>query len=387
MSGTIAQNPNRQSGTIGSIPSATKSASSPTKTTNPSSGVGAEWINTTSGAIFICTDATANDNTWIAQTGSPASIGDRGIWLGGSEATYTFAITIYNTIDYISINTLCDSALFGDLSARKYEVTGVSNGTNGRGVACGGLLWYTAIPGGTITYNTMEYVTINTPGNVTDLGDMTSAYYSMGGCSNATNDRGILWGGQPGGGGNSHIDYFTITSTANATNFGNKTVATRYSAATDNGTDDRGVSSGGDGSTTGYDTMEYVTISSAGNATDFGNLTQARFQLAATSNSVNNRGVVAGGTKDGTIYNIIDYFTINTTGNATDFGDLTLARKEMPGLSNGTGERGVFGCGNPAGTARKRMDYITINSTGNATVFGAMRRDAIETGSASDCGT
>jgi hypothetical protein len=33
------------------------------------------------------------------------------------------------------------------------------------------------------------------------------------------------------------------------------------------------------------------------------------------------------------------------------------------------------------------MDYITINSTGNATVFGAMRRDAMETGSASDCGT
>ena len=59
----------------------------------------------------------------------------------------------------------------------------------------------------------------------------------------------------------------------------------------------------------------------------------------------------------------------------------------MSALSNGTGERGVFGSGDPAGTARKRMDYITINSTGNATVFGAMRRDALETGSASDCGT
>ena len=387
MSGTIAQNPNRQSGAIGSIPSATKDAGNPTKTTNPSSGVGAEWINTTSGAIFICTDATTNDNTWIAQTGSPISIGDRGLWIGGASGTFADAESVYNTIDYISINTLCDSTLFGDLAARKYEATGVSNGTNGRGVTCGGLVWYSGIPGGQVNYNSMEYVTINTLGNVTDLGDMTSAYYSMSGCSNATNDRGILWGGQPPGGGNSHIDYFTITSTANATNFGNKTVATRYSAATDNVTDDRGVSSGGDGATTGYDTMEYVTISSAGNATDFGNLTQARMQVAATSNSVNNRGVVDGGTKDGTIYNIIDYFTINTTGNATDFGDLTLARKEMPGLSNGTGERGVFGCGNPAGTARKRMDYITINSTGNATVFGAMRRDALETGSASDCGT
>ena len=211
MSGTIAQNPNRQSGAIGSIPSATKDSGDPTKTTNPSSGVGAEWINTTSGAIFICTDATANDNTWIAQTGSPISIGDRGIWVGGGVGIFTVETNIWNTIDYISINTLCDSALFGDLSSRKYEMTGVSNGTNGRGVACGGLIWYSGAS--TISYNTMEYVTINTLGNVTDLGDMTSAYYSMSGCSNATNDRGILWGGQPGGGGNTHIDYFTITST------------------------------------------------------------------------------------------------------------------------------------------------------------------------------
>jgi hypothetical protein len=85
MSGTIATNPNRQSGTIGPVPSAIKDSGDPTKTTNPSSGVGAEWINTTSGVIFMCTDATTNDNTWIAQTGSPISIGDRGLWMGGSN--------------------------------------------------------------------------------------------------------------------------------------------------------------------------------------------------------------------------------------------------------------------------------------------------------------
>jgi hypothetical protein len=386
MSGSITQNPNRQSGTIGSIPSATKDSSNPTKTTNPSSGVGTEWINTTSGALFICTDATTNSNTWIAQTESPISIGNRGIWMGGTDGIYANEQAIYNSIDYISINTLCDSTLFGDLAARKYEPTGVSNGTNGRGVACGGLLWYTSIPGGQVNYDSMEYVTINTLGNVTDLGNMTSTYYSMSGCSNATNDRGILWGGQPAGGGNTHIDYFTITSTANAADFGDKTVATRYSAATDNGTGDRGVSVGGDGATTGYDMMEYVTISSAGNATDFGNLTQARMQLSATSNSVNNRGVVAGGAKDGTTYNIIDYFTINTTGNAIDFGDLTLARKGLSALSNGIGERGIFSSGDPV-AGRQRMDYITINNTGNATVFGSMRKPTLTLGSASDCGT
>ena len=196
MSGTIAQNPNRQSGAIGSIPSATKDSGDPTKTTNPSSGVGTEWINTTSGAIFICTDATANDNTWIAQTEVPAGVGDRGVWCGGARGDYVGADSIYNTIDFVTINTLCDSALFGELTGPKYESAGCSNGTNGRGVNGGGTDWYTGIPSAT-TYDVMEYVTISTVGNATDLGNMTGSHNSRGSCDNATNDRGFFWGGQP----------------------------------------------------------------------------------------------------------------------------------------------------------------------------------------------
>ena len=195
MSGKIAQNPNRQSGVIGSIPSATKDSSNPTTTTNPSSGVGTEWINTTSGAIFICTDATANDNTWVAQTGSPIGIGDRGCWVGGSNNLYASQADVYNTIDYVTINTLCDSTLFGDLTGAKYESAGCSNGTNGRGVNGGGVNWYSGIPS-TVYYDVMEYVTIASLGNATDLGDMTAAHNSRGGNSNATNDRGLWWGGQ-----------------------------------------------------------------------------------------------------------------------------------------------------------------------------------------------
>ena len=195
MSGTIAQNPNRQSGAVGSIPSATKDSGNPTETTNPSSGVGAEWINTTSGAIFICTDDTTNNNTWIAQTGTPIGIGDRGCWAGGSDGAYASIDAVYDTIDYITINTVCDSALFGSLTGPEYETTGCSNGTNGRGVNGGGTDWYSGIPSATY-YDVMEYVTIGTLGNATDLGNMTASHNSRGGNSNATNDRGLWWGGQ-----------------------------------------------------------------------------------------------------------------------------------------------------------------------------------------------
>ena len=46
------------------IVAATISASDPTISTNPSGGVGTEWNNSTSGEMFICTDATAGTNVW-----------------------------------------------------------------------------------------------------------------------------------------------------------------------------------------------------------------------------------------------------------------------------------------------------------------------------------
>ena len=47
------------------LPGVTKNASDPAIATNPSGGVGSVWQNTTSGAMFICTDATAGGNVWI----------------------------------------------------------------------------------------------------------------------------------------------------------------------------------------------------------------------------------------------------------------------------------------------------------------------------------
>jgi hypothetical protein len=42
----------------------TKSASDPAIDTNPAGGVGTVFLNTTSGEMFCCTDATAGSNFW-----------------------------------------------------------------------------------------------------------------------------------------------------------------------------------------------------------------------------------------------------------------------------------------------------------------------------------
>ena len=48
----------------GTVSSITKNASDPAINTNPSGGVGTMWLNTTTGEMFSCTDATTNANVW-----------------------------------------------------------------------------------------------------------------------------------------------------------------------------------------------------------------------------------------------------------------------------------------------------------------------------------
>jgi len=50
--------------TVNGLDDATVSGSDPTKTTNPASGVGTLWLNSTSGEVYVCTDATTNVNIW-----------------------------------------------------------------------------------------------------------------------------------------------------------------------------------------------------------------------------------------------------------------------------------------------------------------------------------
>ena len=42
----------------------TESASDPAANTNPSGRLGTLWLNTTSGEMYCCTDATADANVW-----------------------------------------------------------------------------------------------------------------------------------------------------------------------------------------------------------------------------------------------------------------------------------------------------------------------------------
>ncbi|RLE64921.1 MAG: hypothetical protein DRJ47_06500 [Thermoprotei archaeon] len=251
---------------------------------------------------------------------------DRGLFGGGNNES-----SLLNTIEYVTISSPGNAASFGYLGAEKEALAATSNGTNDRGIFGGGY-------DGSNRLRVTEYVTISsTPTvNATTFGNLTEARQTLAATSNGTNDRGIFGGGFNAADEITNtIDYVTISSPSNATNFGDLTVSRYWLAATSNGTDDRGIFGGGHNGNPD-NTIDYVTISSPSNASDFGDLSAARYALAATSNGIDNRGVFGGGNTTEGIVGTIDYVTISSapTVTASYFGDLTTARRNLAATSN-----------------------------------------------------
>lgn len=117
----------------------------------------------------------------IATPGNSQDFGDltsaRNNWAGLSDKTRgLFAGGGANVIDYITVSTPGNASDFGDaisLNAGYENVGMMSCANNTRGV------W----GGGTANgdYNTIQYVTIQTLGNAADFGDLTSARYNQNG--------------------------------------------------------------------------------------------------------------------------------------------------------------------------------------------------------------
>jgi hypothetical protein len=154
MSGKVTDNIGTGSGVISAPVTSTESSSDPVTSTNPATGVGTEWHNTTSGEIFICTDATAGANVWTTQLVRNV-YGSRACFGGGGTS---------NVIDYIAIDAPADAADFGDLLTGRGNFDATDNGQTGRGVFMGG--------GGSTYTDTIEYITISSPGNSTDFGEI-----------------------------------------------------------------------------------------------------------------------------------------------------------------------------------------------------------------------
>ena len=337
----------------------TKNASDPAIDTNPSGGLGQLFLNTTSGEMYVCTDATTDANVWTnvgPGTGAilplPDYYGPRGLTGGGDlNVVANYAGAAY--IEYMTIQTTGNAAHFGDFHGPGRDaIDSTSNGTRG--------LWLGGYQGGAVVNNDIDYVTCATIGNAADFGNLTVPRQQPGGAANVT--RAVTAGGYCNSCGQNTqntMDYVTVATLGDAHDFGDATTQRwgNHGVASET----RIVFSTG-----GYNAaslMDYITIATLGNAQTFGNfisMSDGGFCGDGT------RGVHIGGAN-------MEYITIATLGNATNFGTAATYGSNPYGGSVCTdGSRGVHigGAINSPQASHKNMDYITIATLGNSTTFG-----------------
>jgi len=283
-----------------------------------------------------------------------------GLFMGG----HTQNVGYTTQIDRITIDTLDSAVDFGDLNVARGWTMAVADAT--RGVCAGGGAYKDEI----------AYVTIagSVGGTATDFGDLNENREQPGACCNAT--YGLFCGGYKGGGNAgvmSSVDVITIQTTGDATDWGDlSTGFMETKGASTAGVFDNSHGMLFSGSQGGVNMsnvhIDYLAISASGSGATFGDCSVVRRDPGALANET--RALVCAGQGDGVYHKSIDYFTVATTGSYTDFGDITNLGKGMNGCNNST--RGVFGGGqdSPSGTYTDRCEYITIASASNATTWG-----------------
>jgi len=183
----------------------------------------------------------------------------------GSAGSGPYART--NVIQYITISHTGDALNFGDLGVARSDFDGCSSPT--RGVFGGGGTSPSAGDRG----NIIDYVTIQTLGNSADFGDLSAVRSHLDAGSNAV--RGIFVQGintTPSTTPVNTLDYVTIATQGNAVDFGDATTATLTYGRAVSTSPTRLVAACGGYSSSPYNinVMDYVEIMTTGNTIDFG---------------------------------------------------------------------------------------------------------------------
>ena len=240
--------------------------------------------------------------------------GERGVFAGGGRSNGPYC----GDSRYISISTPSNSTAFGSVDNRVSQ--GGASG-RGRGLIFGG---HSGSWGSRSTYADIDYVTIATPGNVTNFGNLTASRTGAEGCSNGTRALSISGRVHSTTAGNyaQNVDYVTIATTGSAADFGDLIAPWSYGTYCASGDGVYAVTLSFEGSN--HADFLYFNISTPGNATKWGDARPATGvynPAAGDSCSASNgiRGVYGGG-YSGNINHSIDYITFATPSNGLQFG-------------------------------------------------------------------
>ena len=340
---------------ITSMPGATKNASDPTISTNPSGGVGSEWHNTTSGEAYICTDATAGENVWTnvgEGSGNIQFFHGKGTNFGYCVGGYPPHTNLIQKYSYASDSDAVDAGQDMNIS-NSVEAGSSSSATHGYMV-----IWAAAVFSGAGKVTKFQF---NTSNIMTTVGNLST------GSTNRTQIIGTMsstYGYGMGGGEPTELDViekFPFASDTNATDVGNLTQARRLGAGTCSIT--HGYYAGGSQQPPFYNIIEKWAFATDANATDVGDLTRS-IGFMNTGVQSATYGYCAGGSSPNS--NVIEKWSYATDGNATDVGDLLDSVNSMSATSSETYGYRQGG----SGPYSDRIDKWSLSTDGNATDVG-----------------
>ena len=285
------------------IVSATISASDPTISTNPSGGLGTEWLNSTSGEMYILTDATAGANVW---TNVGAGSGNIDPWaFQGTSYGYTCGGTspVTNIIDKYSFTSDANATDVGDMLYGAQGMCGGKSTTYGYGA------------GGEPSKVDINKFPLASDSNATDVGDLAVGRNSSASCF--TNTHGYMGGGYIGSSTNTNqIERNSFASDGNSVDTTQDLFESIYNNSGTNSST-HGYSAGGH--TTGWtNTIQKFQFDTSNAGTDVGNLLTATG--GSTGSSSTTYGYEVGGYPGNT--NQIEKYSYSSDGNSVDVADL-----------------------------------------------------------------
>lgn len=315
---------------------------------------------------------------WTGDNPAPTEIpfgGDRGIVMGGR---IVYQGTTVSSIDQFDItNPVSNATAFGSLIGvtERMGSSAVSNQT--RVVTFGGTpLSYSGTIGQNLEYNYSQYITVATPGNATTFGNFQ---YRMNGQMFSDGTYGVYAGGAtkraPEGGGNvvetpyTNRYRITIDTLGNASGYGNLSTARYDGAGCSDGT--YGLVAGGySSSSTRLQSIEYMTVATGSSGTNFGNMLNSCIEVSGCANHTYGMFFGGQGTGGGSTYTDgIEYVTVATPSNSIDFGSLTQTIQYPAASGNVT--RAVRMGGKPSNSSGSNViDYWEFDTPGDATDFG-----------------
>ena len=317
--------------------------------------------------------------------------GDRGILAGAGGS----GGTPRQQIEYWSMSTGGTAQSFGNL-------TGVSKDMSGGMSNAYRIVFGSRNTDASHVFprRSMDYITVATTGNAVDFGDDIDDYYG-GSAASSNGTVGVQTGGNLPTGNAYPNNYstsmqkmrkITIDTPGNATETGDMGIKLWAIGAAGDAT--RGLYAGGinrsnyqSGPAVSVASIKYFSYATANSAYQFGNLNgmggSAWDNVGGASDET--RSIFAGGYVRTNYYqvqqtayaanaNVIHYVTTQTTSNAYDFGDLVhWCYLTSGGCTDGTTAQFAGGFGkatNQPYTTVDDIQKITIQTTGNATDFG-----------------